>query len=136
MRFGEKLREGRKAKGLTQAQLAQAAGISLRMIIYYEKGASYPQNRGVYKRLADVLDLNEDYLHNENDDFIADANYKYGTRGRRQAEELIREVDGLFSGGDMADEDMDIFMKAVQDAYWRAKEKNRKKYARKDSSGE
>jgi hypothetical protein len=55
----------------------------------------------------------------------------YGARGKKQAEALMADVTGLFAGGDMADEDLDEFMKQVQAAYWTAKEKN-KKYARRD----
>lgn len=33
---------------------------------------------------------------------------------------------GLFAGGNIADEDLDVMMKALQDAYWIAKEKNKK----------
>ena len=36
------------------------------------------------------------------------------------------EVSGLFAGGNIADEDLDVMMKALQDAYWIAKEKNKK----------
>ena len=45
----------------------------------------------------------------------------------------MSEVTGLFAGGEMAEEDMDTMMKAISDAYWIAKEKNRK-YTRKDYS--
>ena len=132
MTFGEKLHKARIAKGLTQAQLASAACLSPRTILYYEKGKTYPQDRSVYRRLADILDIDANYLHNENDDFIASAMAKYGPRGKQQAEEVMREIDGLFAGGGMAEEDMDEFMRAIQESYWRAKEKNRQKYTRKD----
>lgn len=36
------------------------------------------------------------------------------------------EVTGLFAGGELDQDDMDEMMKAIQDAYWIAKEKNRK----------
>lgn len=36
----------------------------------------------------------------------------------------------LFAGGELDQDDMDEMMKAIQDAYWIAKEKN-KKYASK-----
>ena len=132
MKFGEKLRKERQEKGMTQAELAKAAGLSLRTISYYEQGKTYPQDRAVYGRLADILGINADYLHNENDDFIADAQALYGSRGRKDAEELLVDINGLFAGGEMADEDMDEFMKKVQEAFWKAKENNRKKYTRKD----
>ena len=132
MLFGEKLREKRKEKGYTQAQLAEKAGLSTRTIVYYEQGKTYPQDRTIYKTLADILGVDADYLHNENDDFVAQAQENYGSRGKKQAKELLTDIDGLFTGGDMADEDMDEFMRAVQESFWKAKEKNRKKYTRKD----
>ena len=57
---------------------------------------------------------------------VAQAAEKYGAKGAKQAQQLTEEVTGLFAGGDMAEEDMDLMMKAIQDAYWIAKEKNKK----------
>ena len=65
MTFGEKLRRARKEKGLTQAELANQAGLGLRTIIAYEKGETYPQKRSTYQTLADVLGVQADDLHNE-----------------------------------------------------------------------
>ena len=126
MRFGEKLRVLRKEKGLTQAELAKLAGVGLKTITNYEKGSTYPQNREVYGILARILGCDADYLHNEGDDFIAMAGQQYGYRGKKGAERLLKEVRVAFSGGEMAEEDMDLMMKAIQDAYWIAKEKNKK----------
>jgi len=64
---------------------------------------------------------------------IAQASEKYGSRGAKQAQELMNEVTGLFAGGEMAEEDMDIMMKAIQDAYWIAKDKNKKFSPKKNS---
>ena len=132
MTFGEKLRKARKEKGLTQAELAKKAGLGLRTITNYEKGTSYPQRRNVYKILADILDIEADYLHNEEDDFIADVQATHGSRGRKQAQELMDEVTGLFAGGELAEEDMDEFVRAVQEAYWDAKKLAKKKFTRKE----
>lgn len=126
MKFGEKLRKYRLEKRLTQIELANMAGLGINTISNYESGKTYPQNREVYSKLAEILGVNSDYLHNENDDFISDATSMYGARGANQAKELIEEVTGLFVGGEMAEEDMDIMMKAIQDAYWIAKENNKK----------
>ena len=132
MTFGEKLQKARKEKGFTQAEIAKKAGLGLKTITNYEKGTTYPQNRNVYRILAEILGVDTAYLHNENDDFIADAQAAHGSRGRRQAQELMAEVTGLFAGGDMAEEDMDDFVKAVQEAYWDAKKAAREKFTRKD----
>ena len=133
MLFGEKLREARKKAGLSQEELAKRVSVTTRTIQSYEKGSSYPKDRNIYKRLADILGINADYLHNENDTFAEEAAREYGIRGKKQAEQLMEDVTGLFAGGDMADEDLDEFMRAVQEAYWLAKDKN-KKYTRKDYS--
>lgn len=131
MRFGEKLRTYRLEKGMTQTQLAEKAGVSLNTIVNYEKGNTYPQNRDVYIKLANILDVNPDHLHNENDDFISDAKQQYGSRGKRQAEELVEEIGGLFAGGELSESEKDGVMKALQDLYWKCKEENIKKYTPK-----
>ena len=56
---------------------------------------------------------------------IAEASEKYGSRGRRQAEKLVKDVEALYAGGELEERDMDAMMRALQDAYWRAKEINR-----------
>ena len=65
MTFGKKLRRARREKGLTQAELANQAGLGLRTIIAYEKGETYPQKRSTYQTLADILGVQADDLHNE-----------------------------------------------------------------------
>jgi len=136
MRFGEKLCALRKEKGLTQAELAKRAGLGLKTITNYEKGSTYPKKREVYATLADILGCDVDYLHNEGDDFIAMAQREYGYRGKKGAERLVSEVRGLFAGGEMAEEDMDELMLAIQEAYIDAKRRNKKytpkKYRKND----
>ena len=80
----------------------------------------------MYKKLADVLGVDADHLHNENDDFIESAQGKYGYRGKKQAMQLVEEMGGLFAGGELSDEDIDGVMKAMQELYWKAKEDNKK----------
>lgn len=126
MTFGEKLRKYRTEKGLTQAELAKVAGLGLKTITNYESGATYPKNREVYKTLANILGVDADHLHNENDDFMSDVTAQYGSRGAKQAKELLEEVTGLFAGGEMADEDMREMVDAIQEAYLIAKKNNKK----------
>lgn len=115
---------------MTQAQLAKLSGISSRMIQKYESGGSRPRYDAAEK-LARALEVPISELLGESEIMIAQAREKYGSKGARQAEDLMNEVTGLFAGGELAEEDMDVMMKAFQDAYWLAKEKN-KKYTRKD----
>ncbi len=131
MTFGEKLRTLRLQKKLTQQELAKQAGLGMNTISNYEKGKTYPQDRGVYSRLAAILGVSADYLHNENDDFIAAAAERYGYSGKKQAMKLVEEMGGLFAGGELSDDDLDGVMKALQDYYWKAKEDNKKYTSKK-----
>ena len=130
MKFGEKLRQLRTKQKMTQAQLAEKAGVSLRTVVSYEKGSCYPKNREMYKKLADILGANEAYLRNEDEEFIAEAAARGGANGKRQAQALVSEVGALFAGGELSERDKDAVMKALQQAYWDAKADN-VKYAPK-----
>ena len=125
MKFGERLKNFREQKNLTQEELASLSGISARSIQRYENGTNRPRVEAAEK-MAKALDIQVDVLLGTNDMLVAEAKSKYGYRGAKQAQELVEEVSGLFSGGEIADEDLDAMMKAIQDAYWIAKEKNKK----------
>lgn len=136
MTFGEKLRMLRQQKNLTQHELAKQAGLGMNTISNYEKGKTYPQNRAVYGILAKILGVSADELHNENEDFVALVQERYGYGGKKQAEKLVAEMGGLFAGGELSDEDLDGVMKTLQEYYWKAKEDNKKytpkKYRKQD----
>lgn len=125
MKFSERLKNFREGKGLTQAQLSKLSGISTRMIQKYEAGNARPRFDAAEK-LAAALGVQVTDLLASGEMLVAQAAAQYGSRGAKQAEQLTAEVTGLFAGGDMAQEDMDIMMQAIQDAYWIAKKKNKK----------
>ena len=85
-----------------------------------------PKQKETYPLLADALGIEVSSLMDDNADFVIKATEKYGSRGHEQAERLIKEVSGLYAGGELAEEDMEAMMRAFQEAYWKAKEKNRK----------
>ena len=128
MSFAENLRRLRKEKGLTQEQLARQIGVGKRAVIGYETEGRYPRKHDIYQKIADALDCTTNDLLTDSDQFVAKAQEEYGTRGRKQAEEAVNTITGLFAGGELSEEDRDAVAKAIQDAYWYAKERN-KKYA-------
>ena len=135
MLFGEKVKQLRKEKGLTQTELAKAVGVTLRTVQNYEGKNLFPKNQDVVNKLCVVLGTNPDYLITYNDIFINEAYENGGTRSRHQAEKIISDVSAFFSGGEISDEDRDEVMKCIQEAYWESKEKNKKytpKKLRKD----
>lgn len=130
MTFGEKVKNERNRLGLNQDELAKKIGVTRRVISSYENDSSRPRGTERYKKLAEALGVNINYLLSEDEAFIADVEDNYGHRGARQAKELLAEVTGLFAGGEMADEDMREMVDAIQEAYLIAK-KNNKKYTPK-----
>jgi len=130
MTFGEKVKNERNRLGLNQNELAKKIGVTRRVISSYENDSSRPRGTERYKKLAEALGVNINYLLSEDEAFIADVEDNYGHRGAKQAKELLAEVTSLFAGGEMADEDMREMVDAIQEAYLIAK-KNNKKYTPK-----
>ena len=126
MKFGEKIKEARTAIGMTQQDFARALGVSLRTVTGYETGDRHPKKRELYAKMAEILQVDINYLLTEDETFLREATDSYGKRGQQQAKALLSEIGGLFAGGDLAEEDMDEMMQAIQEAYWIAKKKNRK----------
>lgn len=125
MAFGEKMKQLRNEKGLTQQQLAEELNITKRTIINYEGGKSYPTTDAL-PRIAAFFGVGVNNLMDEQEEFIAEAGKQGGYRGKRGAKQLIAEVSGLFAGGDLSEPDKDAVMRALQEAYWEAKKENRK----------
>lgn len=59
--FGERIKEIRKLGGVTQAELAQAVGVSPQVISNWERGYTQPNKDELYL-LAKNLDIGSDYL--------------------------------------------------------------------------
>jgi transcriptional regulator with XRE-family HTH domain len=110
---------------MTQAELAQAVGVSLRTMVSYENGKCYPKKRDVYGKLASELNLDENYLLTENERFSNATGENRSISGKHYAQQLITEISGFFSSGVISDEDLDAVMIAISKAYWIAKDKNR-----------
>ena len=59
-----------------------------------------------------------------------EAHEKGGSKAAKDIEELVSEVTGMFAGGELSEDAIEGAYKALTDAYWIAKENN-KKYAPK-----
>ena len=114
MKFSDKLREARNSANLTQSQLAQQIGVSVRTITNYETGDRYPKKRELYKKLSQVLNVDLNYLLTEDEEFVFEAESQHGSRGKKQAKELIESISGLFAGGELSQGDKDASYKALQ----------------------
>ncbi len=131
MAFCTRLKEERQAKGLSQAALGALCGVSARTIQNYESGASTPQKLEIVQNMARALSTSVDYLLSHAERYVVEAHEKGGARSARDIDALVSEVSGLFAGGTLDDSAIDGAMKALNDAYWQAKARNRKYAASK-----
>ena len=121
MTFGEKIKALRKDRGMTQKDLAESLGLSLRTISNYETGGLRPRHDATYDALAHLFHVPKAYFFTEEDAFIMAAQARYGTTGAADARELVDGVIGLFAGGKLDEEDKQAVFEAIQEAYFRAK---------------
>lgn len=135
MVFKDRLKEKRTEAQLTQVELAEKAGVTARTIQNYELGNRKPSNMEIIQRIADALHTTTEYLLGSSGAYVIDAHEKGGAKAARDIEELVGEVTGLFAGGELSEESLEGAMRALNDAYWIAKEKN-KKYTPKKYRGE
>lgn len=138
--FPDKIREARCALGLSQSELGEAVGVSMRSIISYEKGQKYPRDKTLYQ-LAKALHVSIRYLKDEECDdptadiekdvFIAEASEQYGTTGAKDVTRMLEENTALFAGGELSQEEKDIYFNAIMTAYITCRETAKEKYGRK-----
>jgi transcriptional regulator with XRE-family HTH domain len=67
--FGEKLREAREAKRLSQARLAREIGVSRHSVNHYESGYSLPESPEIVKKIAEIVgeDFTVDVVRERNE---------------------------------------------------------------------
>ncbi len=119
MSFGEKIKMMRKKCGLSQEELAEKIGVSRRSLIYYEQDKSFPSRPEVITALADAFGVSTDELY-------SDGGALGSVRQNKSAQEIIDGMCALFAGGELSNDDKEEALQIVTEAYWRAKEKNRR----------
>lgn len=133
MAFGDNIRKFRTERGYSQQKLAELSGLSLRSIQNYESNERYPNNIMIVKKIAYALGTTYDVLLSEEDRYAVEAAEAGGSRAARDVKELLGDINSLFAGGDVSEDDKDKVMKAIMDMYWAAKENN-KKYSPKQTA--
>lgn len=139
--FAEKVKDARSELGLSQQQLAEMVDVSDRSIKAYERGEKKPR-QGTMLKLAKALKvsvrfLSEDACENpvediEKDGYIAEARELYGATGARDMDQLLQENTALFAGGELSQEQKDMFFQAIMTAYVTCREEAKVKFGRKN----
>lgn len=140
MTFGEKVKEARLAMNLSQTELAQMTGISERSLYTYEQLGTLPRKNNV-KKLAEALHISVSYLMDDEetnsqsnidkDFFIESARENFGSKGAKEAQEILGRVNSLFAGGELDEEAKDVFFQAIMSVYMDSKKTAREKYTPK-----
>ncbi|KVO22942.1 XRE family transcriptional regulator [Burkholderia ubonensis] len=91
MEFSQRLRNLRKARGLTQLALADAVGIGVLQIRRYESGSAYPSLNGV-RRLAVTLGVSANAIVFDDDECEPDDALRYQFEAISRMPERVREL--------------------------------------------
>ena len=135
--IGEKLSALRKSIGMTVTALSRASGVSERSIRYFERGERTPRVDAI-KKLAAALEVGTDYfldddileeqLHNE--EFLARAKERYGSRGMAQGRAILEQAQAFYAGGNLSEDERLAFRDEMEAIFWDSKE-DAKKYTPK-----
>lgn len=138
---GEKIKDRRITLNMTQKDLADQVGTTVRTISSYEAAGSKPRGLNL-RKLCTVLNVSEAYLLNdeiedetyglEEAPYIESARATYGKKGAADVEQLLTQTRALFAGGDVPEEDKELFFQAVTEAYFANKQRASEKFTRKD----
>lgn len=90
MKFGEKIKELRTQKKMSQTELGKAVGVSLRTVRGWEVEGRYPRHKDLYYKLAEILGCDISYLMSEEESFITEASEQYGKPRRKTGSDDIR----------------------------------------------
>lgn len=138
--ISEKIKEQRAALNLKQPELAELVGVSTRSIAAYEKGEKRPREKTLYQ-LAKALKVSIKYLKDDEcenptedidkDPYIIHTQENYSTKDAKSVAALLSANKALFAGGDVSEEEKEIFFQEIMRSYLQCKTLAKKKYGKK-----
>ena len=133
MKFGKKVQQQRKKAGLLQQELADRLGVTKRTLANYEGGCSYPQNRSLYAKLAEIFNVDVNYFLTEDEEFLTQAAEIFGKKGQSQAQIILNQAAALFAGGELSEKDEIAFLHDMQTVFLESKKIAKTKYSSRGS---
>lgn len=134
--LGQRLKKLREEAGLTQEEVAKNLNITASGYGYYEQGRRDPDT-DTLRKLAEFYNVSVDYLlgmtdiRNPNPHIPKDYKHEVTKRDLKQYEDFIENVKALFMNDEVAEEDKEKIFRDISEAFWMAKDINKKKYAKK-----
>lgn len=123
--LSKKLVAARKRKGLTQADLAKACGVTKRTVASYETDGRKPHPDTI-RKIADILGVTVSYLKDdtagdimpsEEDLYIERLRNLYGEEMATEVQDLLTKSASLFAGGKLDEDAKDQYFLALTNAY-------------------
>jgi transcriptional regulator with XRE-family HTH domain len=96
MKLGDKIKTLRTEHNMTQPDLAKELGVTVRTVAYYENNERQPKKTLIVE-ICKLFNVTTDYLLSDDESFLVDAEDEHGYRGKKKAEEFIRETNTLFA---------------------------------------
>ena len=132
--LGTKIKDLRTKNNLTLKALGEIIKVGESTVSMYESEKRQP-SYDILQKIANYFNVTTDYLlgnetPTKEDDFLDQAKAQYGYKGKKEAKEVMDDVQALFHGGELPEEDKDEFFKIMTEIYFDSKEKA-KKYGRK-----
>ena len=75
-----------------------------------------------------ALDPGKDF---EEEEFLRRAKSRYGNKGQREAEAILKRAGALFAGGALDDDAKEVFMQSLMQIYMESKEEASEKFSPK-----
>ncbi len=122
MEFAEKIKLKRSELKMSQQLLAQKAGLSLRTIQNYESGQRHPANITIVKDIANAMGITYEYLLDDKSQYVIEAGIRGGEKAAFDIDGLLSNIQGVFAGGSLSQEDKDKVIRAINEIYWESKE--------------
>ena len=118
--FSETLKDLRRTHGLTQRELADIIGVTLRTVQNYESGRQMPKNEKVLLRISSYFGIPLRRLVSSDDYYRllrAEARRDLKEDERKELYRILQTLTALFAGGALSQSDKDLFLEAVQELY-------------------
>ncbi|MBU3111003.1 helix-turn-helix domain-containing protein [Clostridium lacusfryxellense] len=140
--FGERFKQLRLQRGLTQDKLASSFSLNKSSISRYEKDSQVPENPAL-QGFADLFEVSMDYLlgrsdvrnvgpENQYEPILTQKNERDIGKLLNKTLEMIKSQDAIMLDGDILDEeDLEILAKSIKAGLEYAKISNKKKYTPK-----
>ncbi|WP_317405976.1 helix-turn-helix transcriptional regulator [Megamonas funiformis] len=118
---GERLRQLRENKQLSQGEVAKLIGVSRPAYVLYETGRSKPLRK--IKELCALFNVTSDYI-------LGNDNNTSNTQTENKPKDLIKLLEKeeyTLNGVLVNQEDKEKLKRIIEAAFWDAKEKNKRK---------